>query len=215
MARPLSLFLPPPLSLRHLVLGVVTLCLVTYFRTHPRAGAGAAGAGAEYIYASPLVRPAPAPGLAETGDSELVDTRGSYQRHAFGTNDGGAAGGGTPLPYVNVVYSRAGTLRSGDLHRCAQLNVLVTGAATLTRLVAGDELVTSHQGGLPPDSVVLIPPHVPHIWAFTADTVMTEAWLGDGGAQCAFQAWYYEPFRERVAAAMGGANATTATATGV
>lgn len=203
--------LPPPLAPRHLLLTAVTLGLVAYFRAHPRAGAGAAGAGAEYIYASPLVSAAPPPGLSPTGDSALLDARGAYQRHAFGNATAGA--GAPPAPYVNVVYSRAGTLRSGDLHRCAQLNVLVTGSATLTRLVAGDELVTAHRGGAPPDSVVLIPPHVPHLWAFVEDTVMTEAWLGEGGGQCAFQAWYYAPFRARVAASMAkGGNATAAAA---
>jgi len=194
----------------------VSLALVLAFRAHPPAGSGIAGAGSEFIYASPLVTKAPAPHLSLLGDSALVDARGAYQRHAFGA----AAGAGAPSaaaavpPYVNVLYSKAGTTRSGDIHRCAQLNVLAAGAATLTRLVAGDELVTHHVGGVPPASVVLIPPHVPHLWSFTADTVMTESWLGspaDGG-QCAFEAWYYAPFRARVAASLDAARNGTAAA---
>jgi len=193
---------------------VVSAALVLVFRAHPPAGSGIAGAGSEFIYDSPLVTAAPAPNLAILGDSALVDARGTYQRHAFGAADATADDRAVP-PYVNVLYSKAGTLRSGDIHRCAQLNVLATGSATLTRLVAGDELVTHHVGGVPPDSVILIPPHVPHLWSFTADTVMTESWLGSAadGGQCAFQAWYYAPFRARVAASLDAArNGTEAAA---
>jgi len=150
-----------PLSTRHVVLLVVSAALVVAIRVHPPAGSGTAGAGSEFIYASALVTAAPASNLAILGDSALVDARGTYQRHFFGAAAAIAYDRAVP-PYVNVLYSKAGTLRSGDIHRCAPLNVLATGAATLTRLVAGDELMTHHVGGVPLDAVVLIPPHVPH-----------------------------------------------------
>jgi len=55
--------------------------------------------------------------------------------------------------------------------------------------------------------VVLIPPHFPRLWSFTADTVMTESWFGSTAhkEQFPFHAWYYAPFRARVAASLDAA----------
>jgi len=67
----------------------------------------------------------------------------------------------------------------------------------------------------PPDLVVLIPPHLPRLWSFTADTVMTESWFGSTAheGQFPFHAWYYAAFRSRVAASLEAArNGTEAAA---
>ena len=127
--------------------------------------------------------------LQNASDSfRFDDARGTYERRA-GFGPGGE--------YVNIVYTRAGHLRSGDIHVCEQLNLIVFGRATLTQLRRGRETVTQLRGG----DVVRIPPHVPHLYAFPVDTLMTEAWRTPDGRPCEFRAWLYAPFRERIPAA--------------
>ncbi len=121
------------------------------------------------------------------------DARGVYEHRAgFAADTADVA-----APYVNVAFSRAGELRSGDLHDCEQLNHLVFGAATLTQRLRGRDVVSRHAGG----DVIAIPPHVPHLYHFTQDTLMTEAWRTPDGAPCAFRAWFYAPYRDRIPAA--------------
>ena len=77
---------------------------------------------------------------------------------------------------MNVIHTRAGHLRSGDVHRCHQVNVLAAGRATLTTLHGprfDREVVTHLRAG---DHVV-IPPNVPHLYAFEEESVMTESWV--------------------------------------
>lgn len=111
------------------------------------------------------------------------DARGAYERRSF-------AGG----EYVNLVYTRAGFLRSGDIHKCEQLNHIVFGRGTLTQLRRGRETVTHLRGG----DVARIPPHVPHLYAFHDDSLMTEAWRNPDGTPCEFRAWLYKPLRDRI-----------------
>ena len=170
------------------------------------------GAGDPRIYDSPLVTPAPpAPAPQSSGNASFhfSDARGVY--HALrGFGDGGAA-----APYVNVLFTRAGHLRSGDLHACEQLNHVVFGRVALTRLGRdGRDVVTRHVGG----DVVRIPPHVPHLYAFETDALLTEAWRHPDGTPCPFQAWLYTPYRDRIPAASaekrfadGGAEAAAVT----
>ena len=113
------------------------------------------------------------------------DARGAYERRA-----GFGAGG----EYVNIVYTRAGHKRSGDIHQCEQLNLVVFGRATLTQLRRGRETVTQLRGG----DVARIPPHVPHLYEFLDDSLMTEAWRKPDGSPCEFLAWLYKPFRDRI-----------------
>jgi hypothetical protein len=77
------------------------------------------------------------------------------------------------------------------------LNVVVAGRARLTTIPdarAGEEVVRELAAG---DRAV-IPPHVPHLYEFVEDTLMTEAWLDDDKTQCEFKAWLYEPLRKRI-----------------
>jgi hypothetical protein len=46
--------------------------------------------------------------------------------------------------------------------------------------------------------VVRIPPHVPHLYDYKTDTLMTETWRTKQGEPCAFKAWFYAPLRERI-----------------
>ena len=47
-------------------------------------------------------------------------------------------------------------------------------------------------------AVVRVPPHVPHLYEFLDDTVMTEAWRTPDAQPCAFRAHLYAPFRSRI-----------------
>jgi hypothetical protein len=120
------------------------------------------------------------------------DARGSYERVVF--NGSAPPVPGTVAPYANLIFTRAGHLRSGDIHRCEQLNHVVFGALRLTQRLRGRDVTTRHTSG----DVMLIPPHVPHLYAFELDTLMTEAWRTPRGEPCEFRAWLYAPYRERI-----------------
>ena len=83
------------------------LAVLTVLEKQPGAG------GSPDIYASGLVVAAPPPSLAGSS-SRFEDARGAYERRCFG-----AAGG---PPCVNVLFTRRGFLRSGDLHKDRQVN---------------------------------------------------------------------------------------------
>jgi hypothetical protein len=49
---------------------------------------------------------------------------------------------------------------------------------------------------------VFVAAHVPHLFEFVEDTLMTETWRHPRThTQCPFEVWYYRPFRDRVDAA--------------
>jgi len=130
-----------------------------------------------------------APEASDTGS--FRDARGAYQRHVFGE------GSKYNKTYVNLVYTHKGHSRSGDLHACEQVNHLVWGRAKLTRLIHGEETETLLRAG----ETVKIAPHVPHLYYFVEDTLMTEVWQHPGTHKpCPFKAWYFQPFRDRIAA---------------
>lgn len=180
------------------------------------------------------------PSPAGEGSFRFEDARGAYERREFPiATAAGAAGvagreraGGrheddgvvvsssaSRTLYVNVLFTRAGHFRSGDIHRCHQVNQIVAGRARVTMVHAGKqkaggrgwwswwrwwgpqgddghaeavtELVTGDQ--------IVISPHVPHLFEFVEDTLMTESWVhGENRTQCAFQAWFYQPLRRRI-----------------
>jgi hypothetical protein len=88
----------------------------------------------------------------------------------------------------NVLVSRAGTMRSGDVHRWPQLDLIFSGLVRLTTREGGKDVVRSYGSG---DKIV-IPPNIPHLFEFVNDTVMAEWWTGP------FEARYYRPYRQRV-----------------
>jgi hypothetical protein len=82
------------------------------------------------------------------------------------------------------------------------VNTLIVGEAFLIQLSKdGKERRTKLRGG---DHVV-IPPHVPHLYEFTKDTLMTESWTHREPAkergQCQFESWFYDDLRRRIDAA--------------
>ena len=142
---------------------------------------------------SPLVTAVPS-AYGESESFAFSDARGSY----LSLRSFPAAPGGKTAPYVNVVHSREGQLRSGDMHACEQLNVVLFGQLRLTRVYArGRSVVTQHAGG----EVLRIPPFVPHLYLFLTDTLMTETWREADGSPCPFSAWVYAPLREQIPAA--------------
>jgi hypothetical protein len=92
----------------------------------------------------------------------------------------------------NVLVSRAGTLRSGDVHGVPQLDLIFTGRVRLTTREAGRDVVRTFGGG----ELIVIPPNIPHLFEFLEETVMAEWWKGP------FAARYYAPYRKRVDEAM-------------
>ncbi|GJP46967.1 hypothetical protein CLOM_g6202 [Closterium sp. NIES-68] len=94
---------------------------------------------------------------------------------------------------VNLMATAAGSRRSGDMHNCSQHDVILAGRTNLhlKDLVGGGEEVKEYDGRL---NVITIPPRVPHMFHFLEDNLMIEWW------DCDFQAWYYRPYRDIVAA---------------
>jgi hypothetical protein len=153
------------------------------------------------IFSSPLVSPAPAPAF-DTASliSNFSDARGSYVRASFQKTE--ISG---PL-YQNLIYTRQGFYRSGDLHMCTQVNTMVTGRA---------ELITIDSGGLEKRQAVLAgetvttQPGIPHLFHFLAEnSIMSEHWIhASNGSLCEYQAWFYKPFRDIITKQMAGVRA--------
>ena len=168
------------------------------------------------------------------GSFRFEDARGGYERREFPLEDvGNGNGNGNDHLYVNVLFTKAGHFRSGDIHMCHQVNQIVSGRARVTMVhprKAGGFLKSflksprtrgsagvgkSRFGGAPGVGVgggeretvtelvtgdqIVIPPHVPHLYEFLEDTLMTESWVhGENRTQCAFKAWFYQPLRRRI-----------------
>jgi hypothetical protein len=90
----------------------------------------------------------------------------------------------------NIMYTKAGVMRSGDLHKVIQHDFVFEGSVRVW-LLGKDGTTSSHTYG--PHSYVCIPPYTPHIFEFVQDTVMAEWWDADE-----FCAWFYRPYRELV-----------------
>ena len=144
------------------------------------------------VYERPEITPAPA-SPSPRGSFSFSDARGTYERREF---ESVAGEDPDDPPYVNIVRTVPGQLRSGDVHKCHQVNVLAFGRARVTTVEKdGRERTRVVTGG---DRVV-IPAHTPHLYEFLEDTVMTESWVhARDRTRCAFEAWFHAPLRERV-----------------
>ena len=120
-----------------------------------------------------LVRP-------EDGATAMYrDGRGLIQKTTLGGLD------------VNMVHTKAGFMRSGDLHNCTQINFILKGSVTIVmpdKVSPGEDREYTH--GL--FAVIRVPKYTPHILRFDEDTVMAEWW------ECPFHAYYFAPYRNRV-----------------
>lgn len=108
----------------------------------------------------------------------------------------------------NVLVSSANTLRSGDVHRANQYDMIFSGKVRVTTRERGRDVEREYTAG----ELVVIPAHVPHIFTFLNDTVMAEWWYTD------FETRYYKPYRAKVDSALhdaaggGGSDETRAVA---
>ena len=137
-------------------------------------------------HARPLsaVAPEVAPGLYDppAGHGEVqvpsvhLDARGAVHNLKFGGFR------------FNVLVSRGGTLRSGDVHTSPQLDMIFEGHVRVTTREDGQDVVREYGRG----ELVVIPAHVPHIFNFLNKTVMAEWW------ERAFDCKYYRPYRRVV-----------------
>jgi hypothetical protein len=135
----------------------------------------------------PTDPPIPAP-------SVFVDDRGEIHNVRVGNVYAERMGVGpsTSLQQTryNILYTKAGVLRSGDLHKVSQHDFVFEGSARVW-LLQKDGSTSSQTYG--PHSYLCIPPYTPHIFEFVQDTAMAEWWDADE-----FCAWFYRPYRELV-----------------
>lgn len=108
------------------------------------------------------------------------DDRGSIQNLSVGPDE----------KRYNILHTKSGAMRSGDIHPNTQHDFIFEGAVELWLLTPdGRTQKTLHYKG----SYIRIPPFVPHIFNFVQDTIMAEWWEPQG-----FQAWFYTPYRNIV-----------------
>lgn len=89
----------------------------------------------------------------------------------------------------NVLVSEPGTLRSGDVHRADQLDMIFEGLVRVTTRENGRDVEREYGAG----ELVIVPANTPHIFKAVNRTVMAEWWRGGS-----FEARYYRPYRKQV-----------------
>lgn len=91
---------------------------------------------------------------------------------------------------INILYTKKGYLRSGDLHPNEQCDFIFSGKVKIWTLQSdGSTKITDYCA----HDFISIPRGVPHVFEFVEDTVMAEWWEPPG-----FQAWFYKPYRDIV-----------------
>ena len=91
---------------------------------------------------------------------------------------------------MNLLYTRRGVMRSGDIHANIQHDFVFLGKVQVWRLTKDGETEKKIYG---PYEYLSIPPYVPHVFHFLEDTVMAEWWEPEP-----FFAWFYMPYRRVV-----------------
>ena len=95
----------------------------------------------------------------------------------------------------NLIFTKKGAYRSGDIHNSAQYDMLLSGGFEITmrkrkknvKICAGK------------NQLVIIPKKTPHLFKATKDSIMIEWWDGP------FEAKYYRPYRKIVEASIAKA----------
>lgn len=95
---------------------------------------------------------------------------------------------------INILYTRKGVMRSGDIHTNFQCDFVFAGSVEVWTLLRDGSTRKVTYGS---KQYVEIPPYTPHIFHFVADTVMAEWWEGRGSSS-EFRAWFYSPYRSLV-----------------
>ncbi|GKY99512.1 hypothetical protein MPSEU_000905400 [Mayamaea pseudoterrestris] len=91
---------------------------------------------------------------------------------------------------INLLYTKAGVMRSGDLHPNTQHDFVFSGSVKVWTLQKDGH---THVHVYNKNDVIAIPPFTPHLFEFEQDSVLAEWWDGD------FKAWFYEPTKLIVA----------------
>lgn len=130
--------------------------------------------GDSNIYSSSLVsKPETKPGALESPVFE--DIRGKIERKEFGGNK------------FNIIETKKGFMRSGDLHKNRQFDLVLSGRIELWTL---DKDGATKKEIVSPNQLVVLGKNVPHLFHFLENTVMIEYWDGP------FEAWFYKPYRD-------------------
>ena len=88
----------------------------------------------------------------------------------------------------NIIETKQGFMRSGDLHKSTQFDWLLSGKVELWTLIDGE----TKKKIIKPSTFIIIKPHVPHLFRFLEDSVMIEQW------DKPFDAWFYKPYRRLI-----------------
>ena len=91
---------------------------------------------------------------------------------------------------INILYTKRGVMRSGDIHKNTQHDFIVEGQVEVWFLEK-DRTTTKKICGA--YEYIRVPPLVPHIFHFMQNTTMAEWWEPEP-----FQAWFYTPYRQLV-----------------
>mmetsp|Transcript_10733 Transcript_10733/g.23787 ORF Transcript_10733/g.23787 Transcript_10733/m.23787 type:complete len:222 (+) Transcript_10733:162-827(+) len=91
---------------------------------------------------------------------------------------------------INILYTKTGHLRSGDLHPNEQCDFIFSGKVKVWTLAEDGSTNTATYGK---HEFISIARGTPHVFEFVEDTVMAEWWEPQG-----FQAWFYKPYRDIV-----------------
>jgi quercetin dioxygenase-like cupin family protein len=87
---------------------------------------------------------------------------------------------------VNLLSTKKGFMRSGDLHKHKQMDVLLSGKVELWTMQGGKTV----KQVISPHTFIVIGANVPHLFNFLKDTVMLEWW------EKPFEAFFYKPYRD-------------------
>lgn len=138
----------------------------------------------ERVYAAPLRinQPVPVPSVYRDGRGEIHN----FMIGATKDQQGVGSFRGTRL---NLLYTKAGVKRSGDIHPNTQHDFVFAGRVQVWTLEKDGRSASKTYG---PNEYINIPPYTPHIFEFKEDSVLAEWWDGT------FKAWFYEPYRKVV-----------------
>jgi hypothetical protein len=88
---------------------------------------------------------------------------------------------------INLLYTRQGVKRSGDLHPTTQHDFVFCGLVQVWTLQKDG---TTRKTVYAANQYIAIPPYVPHVFEFLEDSVVAEWWDDNQ-----FYAWFYRPYR--------------------
>lgn len=91
---------------------------------------------------------------------------------------------------INILHTKKGVMRSGDIHKNTQHDFVFEGAVEVWFLEKDGSTTKRSYGAY---EYIRVPPLVPHIFHFVEDTVFAEWWEPEP-----FQAWFYTPYRSIV-----------------